>query len=985
VYGHNIIYGGWGNGVVHGGPGDSAISGAEAPITGYADNFNLFGKGPNATEAGYLANGATDTNPTDYVINTAAIETDFFHPYNPGNAAGFEPVSDPPNGNSGRAFNIGKSLYFNAEDPRRQTELFPGPTVFDTNIAADGFTNVGGFNPLDCEWTGAIGSQCADSTKTGLPFFMTFNQVDPNLPIDTTWNGPAGFQPDPVTGDKAIFGDLGNDYIVAGMGRVRVYGGWGDDLIDLRASTVVDNGLNDMPVPNSHGGAGSPDWEALAYGGGGQDIYFAGTGGDRLIDWVGNHNSYYVPFSQFGMPAVSRTLMPFLPEFLYALSKSDGADQTLGPRADAFCAANGSVGACSAYPTYSGAAARNGEPFGELGLVLQHDTAWHQQSGPPFNEMPENLGGVGVDVAKTANVLPFNSPGTCDYQSEMSACSSPPVLALASGIGVNLPSGTNTPGASSAPLVITGAPGSTVSYTVSEGTTYKISGTGVIGGTGRFGTSVNVSGWPDGTITVTAALTLNGKTTTLTGTMGKNSVAPPSPTVTAAAWANIATSSTYNVTVTGQAGAIANVVIADAALIANQSNGMDFVGSNGTVVIPIDVTGLVDGPLTISVSLTNGAGNSTPTTVTVNKDTVPPPLTVAGVPSPYLTGSNIGSAYIYVTSEPTALAAFNLTDGVHTFTGSKTITASGQWNANQSFTGLNDGNVTLTVTSTDVAGNPTVVTYNLIKETNGATGSFSIAGTTINGVVATTNPTLALSLGFAAPSGIASVAYSTNGGSTYGAAQAYSTSASLALSGADGLYTVAVKVTTNAGTVTVFTKQVRLDRTGPTATYTITAPTNGSAYDVGKVVTLTYSGSDPDNVASITASIDGTTAVATGGTFNTETLAAGTHTIVITATDGLGNVSTTTITIQVHATVAGLTTAVNDGRTANKITSSTTSSQLLSYLSSAQAALNANNHTLAKSYLASFVSYAQAQSGTTITAAYATLLIGWANDLIARL
>src|SRR5260370_2627549 len=123
------------------------------------------------------------------------------------------------------------------------------------------------------------------------------------------------------------------------------------------------------------------------------------------------------------MPAVSRTLMPFLPEFLYALSKSDGADQTLGPRSDAFCAGAGGSSnlACSDYPTYSGTSARNGEPFGELGLVLQHDAAWHQQSGPPFNEMPANLRATGIYVAKTANVMPFASAGTCDYQ-QSSAC-----------------------------------------------------------------------------------------------------------------------------------------------------------------------------------------------------------------------------------------------------------------------------------------------------------------------------------------------------------------------------------------------------------------------------------------------------------------------------------------------------------------------------------------------------------------------------------
>ena len=203
--------------------------------------------------------------------------------------------------------------------------------------------------------------------------------------------------------------------------------------------------------------------------------------------------------------------------------------------------------------------------------------------------------------------------------------------------------------------------------------------------------------------------------------------------------------------------------------------------------------------------------------------------------------------------------------------------------------------------------------------------------------------------------------------------------------GADGLYTIAIQATSNAGNVATFTKQVRLDRAGPTITYSITAPTNGSFYDVGKAVTLTFSASDVDNVASTTAVLDGVTTLSSGAAFNTETLAAGGHTIVITSRDGLGNASTTTITITVHATIAGLTTAVNDGRSSNKITSSTTSSQLLSYLTSAQNALNAGNTAQAKSYLASFVSYVQAQSAVTITPAYATLLAGWANDLIARL
>jgi len=185
--------------------------------------------------------------------------------------------------------------------------------------------------------------------------------------------------------------------------------------------------------------------------------------------------------------------------------------------------------------------------------------------------------------------------------------------------------------------------------------------------------------------------------------------------------------------------------------------------------------------------------------------------------------------------------------------------------------------------------------------------------------------------------------------------------------------------------VTVVSKQVRLDRTGPAIGYTFTAPTNAGSYDVGRSVTLTWTGTDPDNVVSSTAVLDGATALTSGVAFNTETLASGTHTIVITAKDGLGNVSTTTTTFTVHATISGLTTAVNDGVTKRLITSTTVANQLLSYLSSAQQALTAGKNSTAKSYLASFVSLVRAQSGITINAAYAALLVGWANDLISRL
>jgi hypothetical protein len=223
--------------------------------------------------------------------------------------------------------------------------------------------------------------------------------------------------------------------------------------------------------------------------------------------------------------------------------------------------------------------------------------------------------------------------------------------------------------------------------------------------------------------------------------------------------------------------------------------------------------------------------------------------------------------------------------------------------------------------------------------------------------------------------------FSTNGGSTWGPVQPNLSSTTLTL-GADGLYTIAVRVFSKAGNVATYTEQVRLDRAGPTISSSITTP---GWVDVGVNETLSFSAADVDNVTSVGAVLDGTKAIASGTTFNTESLSAGNHTIVITATDALGNTSTTTISLAVHATVAGLTTSVNDGAKTSQITSSTTSSQLLSYLNSALAALYAGSHANAKTYLASFASYAQAQSGMTISAAYAALLAGWANDLISRL
>ena len=124
-------------------------------------------------------------------------------------------------------------------------------------------------------------------------------------------------------------------------------------------------------------------------GGAGLDVLIANTGSDRLIDWVGEFNSYIVPFAPFGIATVSRQVPPWLYEFLYALSANQGADPTrdedqngLDPDLEA----------------------RNGEPYGELGLITQQDHGlWQTQTGGPSDPQPGNIPGGSRDVKRSAD------------------------------------------------------------------------------------------------------------------------------------------------------------------------------------------------------------------------------------------------------------------------------------------------------------------------------------------------------------------------------------------------------------------------------------------------------------------------------------------------------------------------------------------------------------------------------------------------------
>jgi Ca2+-binding RTX toxin-like protein len=317
LYANDIVYGGLGHDAIHAGAGDDAVSGAEAPVVSYTNNYDK-------------ATGAQ--------LNATPLQSDFSHPVNPGNVLGYDPATT-------------KLAQYDANDALRKVLFDP------TNGSL---------------WKGAPAG--------GLEWLLNFDSSEG--PTDTKWIvGQTRFAGVATDGDDRIFADLGNDWAVGGTGRDVMYTGWGDDVMNMDDVLNSNGGLNDVTDTN-------PSWEDLGFAGAGVDVLIMNTNGDRGFDWTGEFNTFRTPYSQFGAVSVSRFLIPQLPQFLYDLSKSNGADQTLAAK--------------------YGNPARNGEPFGELGLILQEDAAWQAQSGSPRDPQGGNLPGSKVDVK--------NNPGTSGQQ-----------------------------------------------------------------------------------------------------------------------------------------------------------------------------------------------------------------------------------------------------------------------------------------------------------------------------------------------------------------------------------------------------------------------------------------------------------------------------------------------------------------------------------------------------------------------------------------
>ncbi len=269
---------------------------------------------------------------------------------------------------------------FNAGDILHYVEVFRGDVRIGAHEYYDRFDPRRGILLLD---NGRL-----SKTGAGKHFLLNWNAADGRV---ETSPGNGTVRSD---GNDVMFGDLGNDWLAGGTGRDTLWGGWGNDELDVDDDKFREPGGVNNTTDNH------PSYVDRAYGGAGLDVLIGNSMDDRLIDWVGEFNSYIVPFNPFGQSAVSRTNAPSLREFLYALSRAQGADPTRAAET-------------TADP------ARNGEPEGEIGLVTQEDDAYGDQNGAPRDPQGP-IGGTAAVAA--AGVAPQDSgaaAGSVDLRTDL--------------------------------------------------------------------------------------------------------------------------------------------------------------------------------------------------------------------------------------------------------------------------------------------------------------------------------------------------------------------------------------------------------------------------------------------------------------------------------------------------------------------------------------------------------------------------------------
>ncbi len=253
----------------------------------------------------------------------------------------------------------------------------------------------------------------------------------------------------------------------------------------------------------------------------------------------------------------------------------------------------------------------------------------------------------------------------------------------------------------------TGEVGATISVVATDGTNSTTAVTTTIAADGTWSLAgIDASALNDGTITYNVTATdAAGNSASSSKTASKDTVAPA--VAVTSVTDPIGSSDQTNVTVsgTGEAGNSISLVASDGAntTIAYTTT----IGADGTwTITDIDVSALADGTVTFDVTATDQSDNTAAASITAQKDTVAPAVSLTSVTDP-INAANAAAVAASGTGDVGATVTLVATDGNNSTTEyTATVAEDGAWSIDGiDVSSLNEGTLTYSVTATDAAGN----------------------------------------------------------------------------------------------------------------------------------------------------------------------------------------------------------------------------------------------------------------------------------------
>jgi len=188
----------------------------------------------------------------------------------------------------------------------------------------------------------------------------------------------------------------------------------------------------------------------------------------------------------------------------------------------------------------------------------------------------------------------------------------------------SLPAYINLANVASVPMTVAGEVGTTVHYTVGS-----VTGSGVVGSDGSVTFDLNLSALPQGAVVASVTLTDAAGNVSSAGTAGatKDTLAPAAPVVSLPVYVNTLNQAASTISGTGEVSAVIRYTITDSAT--GEVTGTASVTPGTTIHFSAkDLSGLLDGTLSLTATQTDLAGNTSEASVvtTAIKETIKPTL-----------------------------------------------------------------------------------------------------------------------------------------------------------------------------------------------------------------------------------------------------------------------------------------------------------------------------------------------------------------------